>query len=369
MVKSSSWQTVTVTNVFFHFYPILLRCFDAIAYRSRRALLAVLGALCIEAVYAETPEQWLMQMSANSARLSYSGSLVYAEGKRMQAMKIYHALKNGQRRERLVHLSGEPREFIRRGETVMCVDTVNGVVKLGRQGSGLKDTAMQGDSAGHYPGDYAARFASLREPYRVSFAGRGRVAGREVALIALQPKDNYRYGFSLALDTESKLLLRSLMLNAEGAVLERFEYTEITIGQEISNHDLEPQLKVEPAAVPATSPRYSDASATKPRAQAAAWRVNWVPPAFTRSAKGVAGQGAGNAGESRQMYSDGLTAFSVFVEDNTNLGRRSWQRGATTAHTVVKQDDAGVFSVTVVGELPLVAARKIAASVSRGTAG
>lgn len=295
----------------------------------------------------------------------------------MQAMKIFHALKGGVRRERLVHLSGQQREFIRRGDTVMCIDAINGLVKLGYEGAGFGGDEYNGKSADNYSSNYATRFAALREPYQVSFDGHGRVAGREVTLIALRPKDAYRYGFSLALDTETKLLLRSLMLNSNGKVLERFEYTQIDIGTEIPIADLESHIKI--ASPPAGAAR-TQTDRSGPTSTRSAWRVDWVPPAFTlsdtRSRKPASDASvakiasedrkaaiAGN--ESRRMYSDGLTAFSVFVEENSDLGTRSWRRGATTAHTVVKRDPQGLFSVTVVGELPLPAAQKIAASVNR----
>ncbi|MGB5326284.1 MAG: MucB/RseB C-terminal domain-containing protein [Pseudomonadales bacterium] len=299
---------------------------------------------------ASTPEQWLMEMSANASRLSYSGSLVYAEGRRMRSMHMYHAVKNGVQRERLVHLSGEPREVVRRGDTVLCIDKANGEVAL----KSANSAAMSGDSA--FSSSFAARFAALSEPYTVSFAGEGRVAGRPVTLIDLLPRDEYRHGFRLALDSESKLLLRSLMVDRSGAVLERFEYTQIDIGADIADADLEPQLQVPDKRVGA-SERGDFAAAA---GSGMSWRVGWVPPAFVRAT-----QFENGAAVDALMFSDGLSAFSVFVDQQSTISQHSEQRGATMAHTVVQEDAAGRFSVTVVGEIPLMAARKIAASVSR----
>lgn len=316
-------------------------------------------SLCLCALFynlqaeASTPEQWLMEMSANASRLNYSGSLVYAEGRRMQSMRIYHALKKGVQRERLVHLSGEPREVIRRGDTVLCIDKANGEVTLK---SARNNATVSGDSP--FSSSFAARFAALSDPYTVSFAGQGRVAGRPVTLIDLLPRDEYRHGFKLALDTESKLLLRSLMVDRNGAVLERFEYTQIEIGADIANADLEPQLQV-----PDRRASASERSAPGVAASSAIpWRVGWVPPAFVRAPQFDSGAAA-NA--NALMFSDGLSAFSVFVDEQSTLGVHSEQRGATMAHTIVHEDAVGRFSVTVVGEIPRVAAQKIAASVSR----
>lgn len=321
---------------------------------ARNARLACL-CLCVlslsYAARAETPADWLMQMGANTSRLNYSGSLVYAEGGRMQSMRVYHSVKGGERRERMVHLSGEPREVVRRGDTVLCIDRANGKVALRGAGSAL---AKPGDNG--FSSSFAARFAALGEQYSVSFIGSGRVAGRDVRQIELMPRDEYRHGFRLALDRDSKLLLRSLMVDNKGAVLERFEYTQIDIGGEIADADLEPQLQVgerERVARP-------EASAQAAARKAGAWRVGWVPPAFVPAAE----SGNGSSGNAL-VYSDGLSAFSIFVDDNSGMGQHTQQRGATIAHSTVRKDDAGPFSVTVVGEIPALAARKIAASVSR----
>lgn len=301
--------------------------------------------------FAANPEQLLMQMGQSASKLNYSGSLVYAEGRRMQSMRIYHAVKNGERRERLVHLSGKPREVVRQGDTVLCIDKANGEVKL-------KSSSFHNAGDAEFTSNYAARFAALSEPYTVSIAGGGRVAGREVVRIDLMPKDEYRHGFKLALDKESKLLLRSLMVDSSGAVLERFEYTQIEIGGDIADRDLEPQLQVPDRRVAPPQP-----VARVPASADMAWQVGWVPPAFRR-----APQAADAAMPSAQMYSDGLSAFSVFVDEATAMETLSEQRGATLAHTVLREDPAGRFSVTVVGEIPRPAAHRVATSVTRSQA-
>jgi sigma-E factor negative regulatory protein RseB len=311
-------------------------------------------------VAAEDPEQWLMDMSDNSAQLNYSGSLVYTQGSRMDTMRIYHGIKEGVQHERLVHMNGQPREFIRRGNSVVYIDGVNGMTSLDGQAGSAGAYFSETD----FSSSYAARFAALREPYEVSFDGHDRVAGREVALITLMPKDHYRHGFELALDKSTKLLLRSLMMDVNGRVLERFEYTQIDIGNEIAAADLAPEVLNKLASKPLGQAQKAPRTQSRQHAGSASWHVGWVPPAFTLSGDDrVSGLVSGH--DRPLMYSDGLTAFSVFVEDNANLGQQSRRRGATMAHTLAKEDKTGLFSVTVVGEIPLVAAEKIANSVTR----
>ncbi|MDG1663728.1 MAG: MucB/RseB C-terminal domain-containing protein [Pseudomonadales bacterium] len=309
---------------------------------------------------SKDPEQWLMDMSDNSAQLNYSGNLVYIQGSRMDTMRIYHAIKEGVQHERLVHMSGQHREFIRRGSSVVYIDAVNGMTSLDAQAGGAGDYFSESD----FSSGYSARFAALREPYEVSFDGHDRVAGRAVALITLMPKDNYRHGFQLALDKSTKLLLRSLMMDADRTVLERFEYTQIDIGTEIADADLAPEVLKKQASKPLEQDQKKPRAQSRQHASSASWHVGWVPPAFTLASDDrVLGPDPGH--DRPLMYSDGLTAFSVFVEDNADLGQHSRRRGATMAHTLAKEDRKGLFSVTVVGEIPLVAAEKIANSVTR----
>jgi sigma-E factor negative regulatory protein RseB len=69
------------------------------------------------------------------------------------------------------------------------------------------------------------------------------------------------------------------------------------------------------------------------------------------------------------MYSDGLVGFSVFLDsvkgliDGAPEPVSHLQRGATLVYSRPLLTGAGEYRVTVVGEVPLKAAERIAASV------
>jgi sigma-E factor negative regulatory protein RseB len=68
------------------------------------------------------------------------------------------------------------------------------------------------------------------------------------------------------------------------------------------------------------------------------------------------------------MYSDGLAAFSVFVEDMPDSGAASMvsRNGATVAVThMIKDGEDEPYLVTLVGEIPTPTAQRIARSVAR----
>ena len=102
---------------------------------------------------------------------------------------------------------------------------------------------------------------------------------------------------------------------------------------------------------------------------ASAWAVGWLPDDFQlldqQSSKKVMPTLKPSM-QNAMMYSDGLAAFSIFVADAMDMSDLIViQKGATTAYSVTKKDLLGIYTVTVVGEIPVQTAKKIAHSVSR----
>lgn len=317
------------------------------------------------------PYALLDEMEESAKTLTYQGTLVYRRGgldSHMETLKIFHTLKNGEQAERLVHLTGEPREIIRRGDKVICVHPKNGVIEL-----------SDAVPAGPFARNYQARLRSVNEPYTVKFVGYDRVAGRDVTVLAVQPKDAYRYGFQLALDKHTGLLLQSLMVDANNEVLERFEYTEITIGGDILAEQLAPNFDrsrdrlslIDVTAIPSRSVSEPNEiiELQSKAVEGQSWQVNWLPAGFVMSAAYFEQKHEGSVKggmRNSKMYSDGLSAFSVFVAPDVDMSKSSSvQSGATLVYSIVKRDAGGPYSITVVGEIPMEAAKGIAMSVNR----
>ena len=333
------------------------------SYQKIAQVAVTLWMLAAGNALALTAQEWLLRMESSATDLTYQGVLVYSQGARMETLQVYHTVINDVQRERLVHLTGEPREIVREGDKVICVHPKNGVMRL--------DTDVP---AGPFARNYAARLRELDEPYSVQLGGSSRVAGRAVTLLEVQPKDAYRYGFRLALDQSTGLLLQSLMVDHAGKVLERFEYTAIEIGGDIDEAQLRPtvdqsrdQLSI--VDVHTGLPVFAgENDANGSDQQQSQWRVTWMPAGFAMSAAAkLAGQPSKlrASEEDSMMYSDGLTAFSVFVARDVDMSELSAQSGATVAVSTLKRDQQGSYSVTVVGEIPPVAAHRIANSVER----
>ena len=184
------------------------------------------------------------------------------------------------------------------------------------------------------------------------------------------------------------------MLDDKGETIERYEYSEISIGEPIASEMFEPAFSIAENST-ASSGSSNEAGIKKAhselkksvrdknkdvegnvRSQMASgrrWQLNWVPQGFAvqtgRAAEiqkvngSISTPTLAEGREGSLIYSDGLSAFTVFVAENVNLGSHSMRNGATTALTQVRKDEDSVYSVTVVGELPRRAVERVAQSV------
>jgi len=78
-------------------------------------LLAALfgSAGSVWAAQADEPRQMLERMSTAMSQMSYQGTFVYVQGDDVETMRITHVSDKQGVRERLVSISGTPREILR----------------------------------------------------------------------------------------------------------------------------------------------------------------------------------------------------------------------------------------------------------------
>jgi sigma-E factor negative regulatory protein RseB len=100
-------------------------------------------------------------------------------------------------------------------------------------------------------------------------------------------------------------------------------------------------------------------SSSKPDGSMEGWTLGWRPEGFQPAATPRSGSGKAVA------FSDGLASFSVFVESVAGTGMPSGTSriGATTVYMRQLAKGQADFLVTVVGEIPLKTALKVAESV------
>jgi sigma-E factor negative regulatory protein RseB len=299
------------------------------------------------------PQQWLQRMDQAFERYNYDGSFTYFTGADLASLRVVHMVIDGVQRERLVHLNGAPREIVRHGEDVSCIVM---------PGDDLLDMEVS-MPAGPFARAYVRQFDNIADSYSLSFFGTDRVAGRSTVRLAVTPKDAHRFGYRLWLDEDTALLLRSELINAKGKRLEIFQFTNITVGAAVQAQALEPQTDATGMVNHLTLATNRPVSASAPQAR---WHASWLPPGFVMAASEERRKNSNLIPVSTSVYSDGVAAFSVFVENMPAEGAAAMvsRKGGTVAVTHVLEAEDGQHLVTVVGELPTSTARRIAKSIN-----
>jgi sigma-E factor negative regulatory protein RseB len=319
----------------------------------RIRLAVMLCAMCVaQQLWAQSEAQvYLDQMSRSFRELDYRGLFTYEFGDQIESLRIVHALRDGVEKERLQYLDGESREYFRDGHHLSCIH------------SGHEKLRLDGGMAGGPFARSAIELESVVEYYRLSVGSVTRVADRPAREITVEPNDPYRYGFRLYLDEQTSLLLKSLTVGPRGEILERFQFAEIEIGVAIDDAELALMPShgspihhhvLEPVDVAQSSGVYG-----VPEPQ-------WLPLGFVASARSSQRREAGMV--QFTMYTDGFSSLTLILEEIAAAqvlptdGRA--RQGATVAYTRQLTVDGQYYLLTVVGEVPLMTARKVARSVT-----
>lgn len=269
---------------------------------------------------------------------SFSGTFVYERNGSFSSHSVWHQVaSDGVVRERLLQLDGAAKEVVRVDGQVQCAS--------GMLADQLTGTQLR-PGRGFDPG-------KLSQWYDLRVLGDSRVAGRATTVLALVPRDQHRHGIELHLDQQTGLALKSLLVNDKGQLLERFQLTHIQVG-EVADEVLEPEAGCRPVR--------SAPAAVQP---AQAWSAQWLPPGFSLNSSSERRSPASDEPVACQVYDDGLARFSVFIEplnDATAEDVRT-QLGPTVAVSRRLKAVGGDVMVTVVGEIPLGTAERIALSI------
>ncbi|WP_227512631.1 MULTISPECIES: MucB/RseB C-terminal domain-containing protein [Marinobacter] len=315
-----------------------------------RALSVVVGILLtlagplLSAAEEDEAAAWLERLGPALNMTSYRGVFVYARGESVHSMQIAHRYNDGVVEERLVLQDGGSGEIVRKGMNVVCVLPETGRIQL--------DQVIP---SGPFAEAFTSQLVPVSRWYRAEMKGDDRVAGYEVVSVALSAKDSYRYSHRLWLEKSTGLLVKSHVRNAEGEVLEQFQFTSLHIGEDIPDSEF----------VIRTQGREISRTLDEPPASASVvqrmdgWQLGWRPEGFVPAAAPRSGKGQAVA------FSDGLAAFSVFVEPAgpVTMPTGASKIGATTVYMHQVKEGDNAFLVTVVGELPPQTARQVAESV------
>ena len=305
----------------------------------RSPLLLLMGCLLSPALFAAQPAEWFLQMTQKAGQQSFRGTFIYERSGIFSSHRIWHlAQGDGASRERLLQLDGPAQEVVLTNGQISCA-----TAQLIEQWSGLQP------GVGH-----SLDVRRLDQAYELRVLGDSRVAGRAAVALLLLPRDADRYAREMHLDAESGLPLKSLLLNDQGQLLERLQFTELKVNQAITAEQLQPVTDCQKA------PQVSRAGAAQ-----SLWQARWVPSGFVQSGFSQRPGSVSGLPVESLIFDDGMARFSVFVEPlgDAVVDTAHTQVGPTVVVARPVKTDGGTFMATVVGEIPLATAERILLSV------
>jgi sigma-E factor negative regulatory protein RseB len=305
--------------------------------------LAVCSAMLIAAAAIAGPDasdcpdgdalalQWLDKMSRSVRQTNYQGVVTLQRGDDVQSMLITHSMDGRDSFKRLTEPVGQGVQKEIAASAVKCTHTGGELLR--------RQPLWQADRC------------RIAEHYRFSVVGDELVAGRNAVRIVIKPRDLYRFGYVIALDRETGLLLKSQTIHQGRKTLETMQFAHVSypdvIPATIGGENLHKARHAEPDEA------VSKASVVRP------WAVEWLPHGFVPTDAALGNQ-------ERKTYTDGLAVFSVFLESSSAQlipGEGLVSKGGTTTYTRGMDVAGELVLVTVIGEVPVNTARMVADSV------
>lgn len=312
------------------------------------ANVALLTFFSSAACSAEDVRVWLKKMQHAAHTVNYDGTFVYSREDQLSAMRLIHRADKQGEQERLISLDSTGREVIRDNKKVTCIlpDSKAVVVEKGRP-------------AGQFPPPFPESIQKLEKYYKFTLANQQKVAGQLAQEIHIKPKDEYRYGHRLWVDVKTGLLLQKYLLSDADVPLEKFMFTQI----KYMDHIPDSLLKSESMGKEYTWYE-ADEKIPAQKQKMHHWKVAWLPDGFKQDMQRAHKLPANGAGLEHMVFSDGLSSISVFIEKHTDNDSHligGSNMGAVNAHG----HHVDGFNVTVVGEAPQAAIRRVCKSVSK----
>jgi sigma-E factor negative regulatory protein RseB len=290
---------------------------------------------------ADAALDWLNRAAAAAKQLNYSGVYVYHHGEHVEVLRVLHRTDAMGEQEKVEVMDGTPRQFLRINNDVYCHLPDGKHVRLERNAARR-----------FFPALLPEQPANLLEYYEAKLGGTERVAGRPCQVVTLEPRDGYRYAYSLWLDRHTGLPLKSHIVNENGGVVSMYVFSEIQIGKapeaQLFRNDL-------------AGKRIQKASLDTPAG--VGWSVT-PPPGYGQVQGAVRSLPGKPEPVTHLVFSDGLSVLSMFVEPVNPQVQGLHGLSAEGAIGVYARKVDG-YSVTTLGEVPSMALIETGNSVKR----
>lgn len=298
------------------------------------SLLLLLG-INQTAVGREASPDWLKTVAFAGHQTEYTGTFFYQAGSRLETSRITHLLDADGEFEKLESEDGPKREIVRHHGQVWCY--------LDRK---MVQIDSQQEHGGGFPSMLSDELSALNGNYEIKDLGVGSVAGYKTQVLLFQPKDNLRYTHKLWVHSDTGLLLKSSVLDEKNQLVEQYAFIQLQIG---GNLDRTQILQIKPDGKTGLSQVVMPAKNAV--SKDSGWVADAMPAGFRKTTELLRPMHGKHAPVIQLVYSDGLSAISIFIEpvdsDEDDVEGLSSRGAVNLYHKVV---DDHLF--TVVGEVP-----------------
>jgi sigma-E factor negative regulatory protein RseB len=307
--------------------------------------LALLGG--VSQASANPAMEWIEKMSDSMRNLSYRGNFVYVHGNQLESMSIVHIKDEFGERERLLSLNGEAREVIRDNKNLTCIwpDSRKVVVDNVRQNT---------FSPLFVPDD----ISKISKYYDMNLIDGDRVAGQDSIIVDIQPKDQFRYGLKLWINSSNGLLLKSNLINEKNEAVEQVMFTNLEV---LSKNDHLQMITMPELDDSYSLIRFHSGDASGILEADKIWQFSNLPVGFWQESALKRRVVDSEHFIQQMVYTDGLASLSVFIEKQTvQTPQGETSMGAVNGFIRILNN----YSVTAIGEVPAITVRLVAESVS-----
>ncbi len=291
--------------------------------------------------------QILQKASAAAHVLSYQGIFVCHSNKQQaKSVQIKHLYNGQQEFTRNIVLDGAPREMFSQGNDVVIYNPKNEKVVIEKR------------RRHHlFPDVLPADIESLKLYYKISSGAAERVAGREVQIMLLEPKDQYRNRHQFWIDAEYGLVLKTVTFNSQNEIIDNVAFNQLNLFDTIDLDWFKPKIDTNKHYVMEENSPITDNSPSPH------WQLNTLPAGFRKVDQMMLNVKGKQFPVTQIVFSDGLATVSLFIEPLAKGGKQK-QGHSTAGNTNVYSRVAGFLQITAMGEVPQATTTHIAKAVS-----
>jgi sigma-E factor negative regulatory protein RseB len=305
------------------------------------------------ALSATEARSWLQRVQSAARSANFTGTLVYSTGGQLSSSRVWHFAVGDQTYELMESLDGRQQRIARHNDSVLTLwpQSKTAVAEKREAPAGWSTTPLTLDPL-------------ALEQYDLRREANARVAGREAAVLFLEPRDALRYAQRLWADVASGLMLRADVLGdpAQGvrSLMESTAFSQVEIGVR-AQPDLVLHLMKRLDGVQVLRPQQKRTSL-----EAEGWTLGRPVSGFKLSGCVVRGMETAGDGEPvmQAVFSDGLIHVSVFVEPYKPQ-RHKVEVQAQQGATMTLMQRRGEYWVTAVGDVPPATLKQFALALER----